>query len=719
MAIPYWNTSAGSLGTYPTNQWMYIQLSAGSTSSSSLIYYFLNGSLPPGISLDENTGIISGVPTSTVQQTTYNFTIRLVDNFNGIKDRSFSITTVDFLGISLLTEQGTIIDTYDSQYVEYQMSYSNPLQPDPLYWSIASGSLPPGLNLSDTGVIFGWPEPPTALTTTEPTTTLYTFVLAITNNTYRCSAVYSIKVRNWLLVNPANTRVPAILNNAPTQFPVPLTDIYSPYYLTSFALPDAYAGEKYTFKIIGHDFDNNDIVYQFENMPPGLVGNAETGWITGVPYVALGTLSIFYFNVSVAKVRNTDIVSQTLRYSLLVNNGVVRDIAWSTPSNLGSLNNGDTCELEVVATSVNTLEYIVSDGKLPPNITLTTSGKLIGRIPFQPTSTLLNVGDSTTFTFTITAFNPNAPLDALNQTFTLTVNQTYDTPYETVYLRAYPDIPSKKILNSLLTNTSLIPNEYLYRPEDVNFGKAYDVRVAHMFGVYSSTYDQYISAMTINHFNKRIVLGPLQTAQANDSNGNILYEVVYCPVYDDQTTLSGASVPQNIDWRVPINLNDNYWITSGSYDNTSETAPVTSGPTVINVVYPNSLVNMRTQVASVLGQYTDQSLLPKWMTSQQANGDTLGYMPVWVLCYTKPGYSATVAKNITDNWGYTFNDIDFTVDRYYIDKTATYNWNSILQKPTWISLPSAYPQPKILGAYDFTVIFPQETILSSVQNINS
>jgi hypothetical protein len=218
--------------------------------------------------------------------------------------------------------------------------------------------------------------------------------------------------------------------------------------------------------------------------------------------------------------------------------------------------------------------------------------------------------------------------------------------------------------------------------------------------------------MTTNHFTKRLVLGPLQTAIAVDSNFNTLYEVVYSPVYDDQSSTSGVSVPQSIDWPVPINLNDNNWITSDSVDNTSETIGYTSyGPTQVNQVFPNSLVNMRTQIASVIGQYTDQSLLPQWMTSQQTNGDTLGYMPVWVLCYTLPGYSATIAQNITNNWGYSFNDIDFTLDRYYIDKTATYNWNSNLKKPTWISLPSAFPQPKVMGAHDFTVIFPHETIL--------
>jgi hypothetical protein len=42
----------------------------------------------------------------------------------------------------------------------------------------------------------------------------------------------------------------------------------------------------------------------------------------------------------------------------------------------------------------------------------------------------------------------------------------------------------------------------------------------------------------------------------------------------------------------------------------------------------NSLYNMRNQVADVLGQVLDSTLLP-WMTSQQANGSTLGYTQAW------------------------------------------------------------------------------------------
>lgn len=713
MIQPYWNTTAGTLGIYPAKDWLYIQLSATSPASSTVYYTFLNGQLPNGVTLDPTTGVISGNPSPVAKQTTFTFTVRLIDGENNLADRTFTIDIFDRVGMTITTPSGTIIDTEDSVYVNYQIQHSD-TPANNLIFTVSSGELPPGLVLSTDGVISGWPAAPTAYTTTVPITLTSTFVVSLSSDVYRDSVQFTIIVRNQKLTKPANTRVPAILNNKPMVTSIYSVDPYSSYYLTSNVLPDAVSGENYAFKIIGYDFDNTDITYQFANMPPGLTGNSKTGWVVGTPIVSPNTLSRFSFSVSVCKTNNTIIASKTETYTLLVNSNVVRDITWVTPSNLGTIDNGSISQLVVEATSINNLQYIVAGGKLPPNVRLLTTGRLVGRIPFQPTSELLKQGASTTFTFTISAFNPAAPLDSVNRTFTLLVNQTYDNPYETVYIRAYPDVPSKRILNSLLSDDSLIPPSYLYRPDDTNFSKATDVRIGHMYGVQSSNNDQYIAAMKTNHYNKRLVLGALQTAQANDANSNVTYEVVYCPVYDDQVNSKGDSVPHNIFWKKEINLYDNQWVTSNSEEDTSEPIITTSSsPTKTRAVYPNSLTNMRQQVASVIPQYTNQSLLPTWMTSQQANGETLGYMPVWVLCYTLPGYSSKVVDLINTNWQYNFNDIDFQVDRYIIDKTATYNWNTNLKKPAWTSLPSAYPAPTVDGAHDIPVIFPQDSILST------
>jgi hypothetical protein len=120
---------------------------------------------------------------------------------------------------------------------------------------------------------------------------------------------------------------------------------------------------------------------------------------------------------------------------------------------------------------------------------------------------------------------------------------------------------------------------------------------------------------------------------------------------------------------------------------------------------------MRNRVADVLGQVFNSTLLPQWMTSQQANGSTLGYTQAWVICYTKPGFADTVKTNIEANWQYTLNQINFEIDRFTVNKSITYNWNNKIAPAAWNELPSATPVPDPLNSRDFYVLFPRQTIL--------
>jgi hypothetical protein len=120
---------------------------------------------------------------------------------------------------------------------------------------------------------------------------------------------------------------------------------------------------------------------------------------------------------------------------------------------------------------------------------------------------------------------------------------------------------------------------------------------------------------------------------------------------------------------------------------------------------------MRNRVSQVLGQEFDSRLLPLWMTSQQANGSTLGYTQAWVICYTKPGFSETIKNNIVNNWNHTLNEINFQIDRFTVNKSATYNYDNNLTPPAWTRLPSGTPVPDPLDSKDFYVLFPRQTIL--------
>jgi hypothetical protein len=209
-----------------------------------------------------------------------------------------------------------------------------------------------------------------------------------------------------------------------------------------------------------------------------------------------------------------------------------------------------------------------------------------------------------------------------------------------------------------------------------------------------------------NHYWRNITLGELKTAVAKNDQGDIIYEVVYSQIIDNLVNTQGISVSEEIMWPRPIDLQ----------------------PGLVGTVYPNSLENMRNRVGSELGQDFNFRLYPKWMTSQQANGSTLGFTPAWVIAYCKPGivtlpngekitYAEQIKNNIENNWkdtlGYNLrlNEINFRLDRFTVDKSATYNYDTLLDPPAWLGLPSATPVPDPKDEYDFYVLFPRKTIL--------
>jgi hypothetical protein len=105
------------------------------------------GSLPAGLSLDGNTGVLSGTPTT---EAAYSFTIRAT-NSAGTNDQPCSVTVRTAPSItSSLPGGGTVGASYTHTFTATGTS--------PITWSVISGSLPAGLSLDgSTGVLSGTP----------------------------------------------------------------------------------------------------------------------------------------------------------------------------------------------------------------------------------------------------------------------------------------------------------------------------------------------------------------------------------------------------------------------------------------------------------------------------------------------------------------------------------------------------------------------------------
>ena len=567
----------------------------------------------------------------------------------------------------------------------------------------------------------------------QPTIRTYSFLLRLISELGGDTASYTITVKNQNVPysqggtgtgNLPNTRIPTILNTRPLTYNITDSDPYYGYYILPPVSPTINAnigtiksGEYFSFKVIGYDFDGNGLTYTYVNLPSGLTGNTATGWITGTPALTSIGLSTYAFSVNVYKTDFPSIITVNFNFSYNLSNQVTDTIVWTSDSDLGTIFNGSISTLSVNAIADTQLSYRLTSGTLPPNLLILSNGEITGRVADQPTNTLLAQYAETVFTFTVQAYSHLYPVVQSSKSFTVNVLQEFEQPTDILYIKAAPSVEDRLIINNLLTSETLIPEATLYRPNDIYFGKATNVIYEHAYGIYASGIDEYLAAVTQNHYWRNITLGELKTAVAKNSAGEIIYEVVYSEVIDNLVNPAGVSIQQSIYWPRPIDLGLGPWYTSitdiyTSYATVLDQSYYTSlTPGYARNLYPNSLYNMRNRVAQVIGQEYDSRLLPLWMTSQQINGGTLGYTQAWVICYTKPGFSNTIKANIETNWPYTLNEINFRIDRFSVDKSETYNYNNNSDPPVWAALPSATPVPNPLDSQDFYVLFPRQTIL--------
>lgn len=93
VASPSWQTASGSLGSDYTERASSFSASATPEVGTLSSYSVVSGSIPPGMSLDSSTGVISGTASGVADfsATTFNFVLRATNSYGKTADRSFSI----------------------------------------------------------------------------------------------------------------------------------------------------------------------------------------------------------------------------------------------------------------------------------------------------------------------------------------------------------------------------------------------------------------------------------------------------------------------------------------------------------------------------------------------------------------------------------------------------------------------------------------------------
>ncbi len=295
--------------------------------TSPITWSVSTGTLPPGLTLNASTGLLSGTPTTAG---TYSFTVKVTDNSGLTATEPVTLTVIPGPSLSFpAPPPGWTHTVYGDTLTESGGT-------SPFAWSVSSGSLPAGISLSADGNLIGTPT----------ATGTFAFTVKVTDaNNQSATEATSITV---------SAGVSATFSGPPAG------DVGAAY---SYTLTAAGGTTPYTWSV------------NAGTLPPGL-SLSSGGVLSGTP----ATAGSYPFTVNVIDANNG---IATASITLVVSSGVA--LSFTAPPNTDvGIGYSDT----LTATGGTTpYTWSVSAGSLPGGITLNAStGVLAGTATTAGTS---------------------------------------------------------------------------------------------------------------------------------------------------------------------------------------------------------------------------------------------------------------------------------------------------------------------------------------------
>ena len=735
MAAPIWKTTAGKIAIINEQAFYSYQLEAEDTDSTTLTYSKVAGTLPPGIELT-TAGVLQGVPSEVATRSLYNFVVRVSDGTN-IADRTFSlqVTGADAPVIETPAGQLDLSDstkpTYkwvlDGSYIEYQIEATDAdtAAGQTLVYDISRGALPPGVTMSTSGFISGTvlladderygaiggyddstvgyafddsPFDPTVYSTSRSVN--YEFTVRVTDGTTSVEQINSIFVFTADFWRVDNNRI-SVDQNVYDGFPLvmSLSANRRPVFLTPSNLGTFRHDNQCVIKIDVVDFDPLQASLEYSivggALPTGLSIDLTTGEIYGALPTQAAVESEYSFTV---RANRTPLAGVTVftdkTFTMTVIGNIDVGIAFLTGADLGTITPGISSLFSIEAEAAETnrvLTYNITKGSLPPGLSLSSQGNIIGQVDLTEFKILNDSATSFDYSFTVNVSDQYQSA-AANKEFSITVNLPYSVEYGNMLAQGLlsnrvNSTSDADLFYSLAQDPNINNDDVIFRSEDPAFGVRQSADMLLIAGLEHQTLTTLQQVMEQNHEPKTLYFGDVKTAVARQ-NGVIKYEVVYIEMVDNLVNNEGISVPKSITLRTDIRrpllgpVADVTRITTDNYDDYTVTTdgglsfsisgskiryayPLSSDLGTFEKLFPNAISNMRS-VMKDLGQ-KEFVHLPLWMrTVQDGSGVPLGYKPAIVLAYCKPGQSALVRRRILDK-NIDFKKIFFRIDRYVVN----------------------------------------------------
>lgn len=390
-------------------------------------------------------------------------------------------------------------------------------------------------------------------------------------------------------------------------------------------------------------------------------------------------------------------------------------LSWKTPSDLGTINANFVSTLSVQATSTvpnATLLYRITNGTLPPGLSLDLDGEIVGKVnqygnptlgipglttfDFQTGVTTFDGGITSVdriYQFTVEARDPFG-YSAISRTFTISIDTPNQLVYSNIRVKPFLKQEQRTIWREFIENTSVFTPDNIYRANDVNFGIQRDLSMLVYAGIETKEAAAYISAIGLNHKKKRFHFGDVKKAVAYlPGTKTAVYEVIYVEMLDPLEP-NGKRLPNKLEKlgkqpnEITADISNSFW--SRQISDLSVDAPDSVRPENIITVdskgyevsdphiteyFPNSISNWRDRLKNwqdgAESFETERNYLPLWMRSiQPGTKQELDFKLAVPLCYCKVGTADDILLNIKNylkTSTFKFNQLDYTADRYIID----------------------------------------------------
>ncbi len=518
MARPEWQMPS-NLGTVTELVFYERVLEITNPTNENIEFSFLSGDIPPGLQVVKS-GMLQGVPVILdnlpVDETRkYTFAVRARTTSGTVVDKTF-IMTVSNVFPPIIVPKVTLIDhVFDGTYFRHQLRAIEDSPTTILKWSLVNGQLPPGIELSDSGLLDGYIRLQPDLYdqglkgydsfdseqrvkqrydyfpydySGKAKNKSYVFTVQVTDGANTDSFTYSIRVANKALFRADQDHIVETGENIGLTVDNEYLTVdhdfrYIPIITTpAQALPTIRQDNNFAFKFDAIDF-NDDRVYWSISVADGsgFDQNGSADWpaysVTGFLFFTNGNTKNFvvdrskYHEEAVIEITNIYLT----RYELGITGSVIEVIdEYVADEDYAVTNGGQNISFSIApnpgkmvvearityplnpypgtGVGFDTGLFDQSESRLPPDLQINADGWLYGYIEPQ-------IEPSKTYQFIVTAYKDvteNVVLQDQEGNYLNRYGEIVDEPVVSAIDRRYESVPVQYSLTILGDNVDLI-----------------------------------------------------------------------------------------------------------------------------------------------------------------------------------------------------------------------------------------------------------------------